>query len=583
LRKQRPGLNKAVGHLILAPGPEDRELTKEEWRRALLIALEAHGAAAAPHAAWLHADTDHKHLHVFFSRVTPAGDVISDSNSFQKNRTATKIMTKELNLTPLPDESKSDVPGDRQAAENATRRAERIGEAQIDPKEVRAVLAEAASLEDCERRLLALGIEAEFQRRGQEQNVYGWKLRRAGAGEWVKASTLSKDLSWPKIAHRFPDADHRLKLAELPASVHAEKASTAPTREAGALALRPSHQDRRPSMLRYPAPAERPEARRQRLVDLRRIEDRDLGPLQKSLLVLAGALANVSLELLRKVMGWLAAVLRKLGFQIQPVEQLHPAGPQALAYAASPFSAAPLALGSPDDPQVEVAAAAQTVLAVAEAVSKRDADLLPAGEGRSEVAAAIAAEFMAPAAPVPGPQAPPQAQQAGAPGVPAVADELKQLEQCAAAHRNAYMAHQTSAGRVSHAELDRLAGLSQQSRRKVLLQFDRVQQIVRQRAGQAMTYAPTRDGAKRLLASAGLLRDRLQLFCGMPTRDRFFEALEPFKQEEKRFEDLLKLHPLPVVQADDEAGSSGFEAGRADADMLDPDVRLQDGFEAPRG
>ena len=207
LRKLKPNLKKAVGHLILSPGPDDRVLSKKEWKLAMEIALAEHGATDAPHAAWLHSDTARPHLHVFFSRITAACEVVSDSQSYQKNRTASKKITQELKLNPLPTSPNPRAPGDREAAENSARRAAREGDEPIAAAEVRDALCKATDLADFEHRLAAIGAEAEFQRRGASNEIYGWKLRRTGQIQWQKASTLAKDLSWPKISHRFDFAE----------------------------------------------------------------------------------------------------------------------------------------------------------------------------------------------------------------------------------------------------------------------------------------------------------------------------------------------------------------------------------------
>lgn len=186
LRKLTPNLGKAVAHLILSPGPEDRVLSKDEWKRALDLALAEHGAGDAQYAAYLHADTDHPHLHCFFSRITPAGQVISDSLSYQKNRSATKKITQELQLTPLPNPQ---APGDRQALQNASRRAERRGTldpSEVDTKAIHAALAEARDYAHFLQLLRETGNESALDRRGVERQIFGWRFRRIGAQEWVK-------------------------------------------------------------------------------------------------------------------------------------------------------------------------------------------------------------------------------------------------------------------------------------------------------------------------------------------------------------------------------------------------------------
>lgn len=110
-----------------------------------------------------------------------------------------------ISLTPSQNPS-----GDREAAANASRRAERLGAidpSKIQPAAVRLAVQDAKDLKHLLELLQAVGIEAEFDRRGAAQEVYGWRMRRKGAKEWLKASTLAKDLSWPKIAHRFAQAE----------------------------------------------------------------------------------------------------------------------------------------------------------------------------------------------------------------------------------------------------------------------------------------------------------------------------------------------------------------------------------------
>ena len=207
LRKLKPNLGKAAAHLILSPGPDDRTLTNQEWKTALEIALSAHGASEAPYAAYLHSDTDHQHLHVFYSRITFAGEVISDSQSYQKNRSATQKITQELRLTPLPTTPNPTSAGDRVALDNATRSAERRGDALVDAAQVRDALERAQTLDDFKQQLTDVGIEAKFPTRGAKNEIFGFSVRLAGSETWLKASTLAKDLSWPKISHRFPESD----------------------------------------------------------------------------------------------------------------------------------------------------------------------------------------------------------------------------------------------------------------------------------------------------------------------------------------------------------------------------------------
>jgi hypothetical protein len=101
--------------------------------------------------------------------------------------------------------------GDRRAMQNATRMADRKGIAsplKISAQAVREALSGCNTHKEYSTRLLGLmpSIETYFDKHGAgtpEERIFGYKLRIAGTEVWIKASTLAKDLSWPKIAHRF--------------------------------------------------------------------------------------------------------------------------------------------------------------------------------------------------------------------------------------------------------------------------------------------------------------------------------------------------------------------------------------------
>ena len=66
LRSARPDLRKAAGHLILSHDPTLPDLSHDQWRSAIEIARAEHDLRDAPFSAVLHADTDHRHVHLFF-------------------------------------------------------------------------------------------------------------------------------------------------------------------------------------------------------------------------------------------------------------------------------------------------------------------------------------------------------------------------------------------------------------------------------------------------------------------------------------------------------------------------------------
>ena len=130
--------------------------------------------------------------------------MISDSQSYQKNRNATKQITKELNLIPLSDTPILDAPGDRRANQNAARRTERQGFVSVTAAEYRMAVMTATNFVHFQELLAKSKLEFKPVVRGKGE-IYGSLVRRQGATEWLKTSTLAKDLSWPKVSHRFPD------------------------------------------------------------------------------------------------------------------------------------------------------------------------------------------------------------------------------------------------------------------------------------------------------------------------------------------------------------------------------------------
>ena len=69
LRKLRPNLARAVGHLIISNDPRDRFLSDQEMQHVVSLALNQIGAGQAAFAAYRHADTEHQHTHIFSTRL----------------------------------------------------------------------------------------------------------------------------------------------------------------------------------------------------------------------------------------------------------------------------------------------------------------------------------------------------------------------------------------------------------------------------------------------------------------------------------------------------------------------------------
>lgn len=406
LRRLRPNLTKAVSHLILSHDPTQRELTEKEWKEAIQIALNEHGAGKAAFASWIHADTQVRHCHLIFCRILPTSDVVSDSHNYRKNEAAARLIERTFMLdapTPTPAE---DRPGDRHALDNASRRAERRGTpppSKIDAKAVRAALAAARDHEHFLQLLTEMGIEAEFDKRGVAREIYGWRLRRVGADEWLKASTVAKDLSWPKIAHRFVETDSAEQVTADQVKVEGPTAAPAavqPTRDKYARApgalrqiLREGNSANQvvPLGARRAAPAVR-WADRIPTFDMQKfsgtVNDLSCGPLSKSMLLLGAASIGCGLEIIKALISFLQWLLAKLGFGLRPVSQ-NTSGAEQYSLGYQPYHLEANAREVNEEKMAEQKAA-DLILQVAAGLD--DPSMLPAGEGREELIAEIELE-----------------------------------------------------------------------------------------------------------------------------------------------------------------------------------------------
>lgn len=314
--------------------------------------------------------------------------------------------------------------GDRQTKANAAHRAARRGTpdpSKISPAAVRLAVADSKDLDELKKLLLAEGIEAEFDRRGQAQEIYGWRLRRQGAAEWLKASTLAKDLSWPKIAHRFAESDAADQIHAQPPLANAAPSTNSMRRrlqEPPAILqsiLRPPANQLTPMSAQPPAGG--------LTFDMQKFTGRvaalDVGPVSKAMLLLGGAAINLSFEALKALLSFIKKVLAFFGIGLRPTAEHAAAGEAAPALGHEPHfleaEAKVLPEPEPEHGQDLVDQAAAKIIATAEAIAANDPSLLPqAGDGSerhalvralsetaSATSGAAAAQDAAPAVPAP--------------------------------------------------------------------------------------------------------------------------------------------------------------------------------------
>lgn len=282
IRRLRPGLNAAVGHLQICPSRALK--TKEEWIEAVQTAFDAHGIHDAPFVCYLHSEgdgkTNHAHLHIAFSRIRFDGSVISDSGSYRKNEIAARRIEEKFQLGVIQERSREKRPHDSRKAFDSLRREDRlVGESKEKPsggmsdkksskskgpkrmatkeniekmaaaveRAMQHATSESEFKEGLEKDLEEQGIarQVNFARRGAENEIYGFSLISdlgSGGIAAIKGSELGRHLSWTKVAAQIAENQdqgraRRRRMAEATADAIKDTAQVlaAPTEGAGAV------------------------------------------------------------------------------------------------------------------------------------------------------------------------------------------------------------------------------------------------------------------------------------------------------------------------------------------------------------
>lgn len=211
----RPSITDPVRHIIISPEAHDRPLTREDWQKAIDIYREKRGLGDAPYLAQVELDEHEtgrhpQHLHLVFIRVKSSGEPVPDSLDARVNFQASREIEAALGL--IENAGKDKMFNGASRAKNRDRAAERAGlspaESAPDLEKIQQAIAESASAGQLFHKLKEQGIEAQFARRGGDENaqVVGWKLRQIdGPPEWTSGSKLDQDssLSWGKVEARL--------------------------------------------------------------------------------------------------------------------------------------------------------------------------------------------------------------------------------------------------------------------------------------------------------------------------------------------------------------------------------------------
>jgi hypothetical protein len=165
-----------------------------------------------PWVAVLHQDKKHLHAHIVACRIALDGSVWTGEHEARRAIAACRRLEEKHGLRPTVPKPEEPSIADaerpkrttlRDQALKAKRRAERHSTKANDVHALRLAALEAidraATVEELQQQLAARGVEVEFARRGEHAEIYGWKLRQPGADEWLKASSVSRDITWPRV------------------------------------------------------------------------------------------------------------------------------------------------------------------------------------------------------------------------------------------------------------------------------------------------------------------------------------------------------------------------------------------------
>lgn len=97
IRKLRPGLSKAVAHVSLSIAPGE-QLSDQQWRDIGQRYLASMGFHDSQYLIVRHTDTEHEHIHILTNRISYSGQVVSDSQDYQRQENLMRTLEREYNL-----------------------------------------------------------------------------------------------------------------------------------------------------------------------------------------------------------------------------------------------------------------------------------------------------------------------------------------------------------------------------------------------------------------------------------------------------------------------------------------------------
>ena len=100
IRKLRPNLEKAVLHVSLSAAPGEN-LSDAQWEEIGRRYLDGMDFVDNQYLITRHTDTEHEHIHILANRITHSGQVVSDSQDYQRQEVLMRSIERDFGLQQL--------------------------------------------------------------------------------------------------------------------------------------------------------------------------------------------------------------------------------------------------------------------------------------------------------------------------------------------------------------------------------------------------------------------------------------------------------------------------------------------------
>lgn len=187
-RKTRPGLGKAVGHLVLSWSNEDLpKLNNQIMVERAKEYMEKMNIRNTQYVMVRHHDGKNPHMHIIYNRVDNKGNTISDNNSYGRNIKACK----EITLKHGYHLGKGKEQVNRQALNGKEKLRYELFDA------VKSAVKQSVNWKGLENNLQAKGIKMEYKMRSGTNEVQGISFEKDGFK--MKGSAIDRSFSYGNI------------------------------------------------------------------------------------------------------------------------------------------------------------------------------------------------------------------------------------------------------------------------------------------------------------------------------------------------------------------------------------------------